>query len=102
MTVDLPATTTILTLLSPYLVALARRCTWPAIVVTLVSVGVVTLCFSVGQFLDGRQIWPLTQAFWEGLWAAWASNQLIYKFFLKDTEIIKALEQVGNANSNVR
>jgi hypothetical protein len=94
--IDLPATTIILNVISPLLVALIRRCTWPSEFVAFLSLVVVALCFTLGQFLDGRLTFPLPESFWVFLLAAWGGNQFLYKFVYKGTKSIDSLERVGN------
>jgi hypothetical protein len=84
--------TTILITLSPYLVALLRRCHWNSEVTVLASVAIVTVVYGIGQWVDGVRLWPVSQPLLEGLLAAWGAQQLLYKLPLKGTQAIKRLE----------
>ena len=87
------ATTLLLAALSPLLVALIRRCTWPQPVVELLSFVIVLLIFLLGQWLDQALTWPLTETFWVGLAAAWGVQQAAYKFVLRGSKSIEELEK---------
>lgn len=84
--------TTILITISPYLVALLKRCHWTSEVTVLASVAVVTVLYCIGQYIDGVSLWPVTTPLLEGLLAAWGGQQLLYKLPLKGTTAIRRLE----------
>jgi hypothetical protein len=84
--------------LSPLLVALLRRCQWPAAVIELLSLGIVAVLYVLGQWLDVALTWPLTSDFWTGLAAAWGIQQAAYKFVLKDSAPIQQLEKFNDGS----
>lgn len=92
------ATTVIFAALSPLLVALLRRCSWPQPVVELVSFLVVVAIYLLGQWLDQALTWPLTSQFWVGLGAAWAAQQAAYKFVMRGSRPIEQLESFGDGS----
>lgn len=86
------ATTVILAALSPLLVALLRRCSWPQPVVELLSLVIVAVFYIVGQWLDVALTWPLHPGFWTGLAAAWGIQQASYKLVMRGSKPIEDLE----------
>lgn len=88
------ATAVIMAALSPLLVALIRRCTWPQPAVEILSFAVVLLLYVLAQYLDGVVLTiPLTSEFWTGLAAAWGIQQASYKAAWKHSKPVQTLEE---------
>lgn len=87
------ASTVLFAVLSPIIVALLRKPSWPKPVVSLLAVVVVALVYVLGTWLDGTLTWPLSREFWEGLVAAFGAQQFAYFFVYRGTEPTNALER---------
>lgn len=87
------AVTFIFAILSPLIVALLRRPTWPKPVVSLLAAFVVLILYVAALWLDGALVWPLNTDFWTGLAAAFGSQQFAYFFGWRNTEPVKELER---------
>lgn len=87
------ALTFLFAVLSPIIVALLRRPTWPKPVVSLLAVVVISLVYTAGSALDGTLSWPLDRSFWDGLFAAFGAQQFAYFFAWRNTEPVRELER---------
>jgi len=90
-----PATTFLLAVISPLVVAALRKATWSQAYIDLVAAIVVIGCYVLGQALDQQLTWPLSQTFWFGLLAAFGVQQAAYKFGWSD-RLLQMLEAMGN------
>lgn len=79
--------------LSPIIVALLRRPSWPKPVVSLLAVMVISAVYTAGSWLDGSLSWPLDRSFWDGLFAAFGAQQFAYFFAWRNTEPMRELER---------
>lgn len=73
------ATTVIISILSPILIALIRRQQWSREVIALFSIFAVSCLYVVGKAFDQSLSWPLSGEFWEGLLAALGTSQVSYE-----------------------
>jgi peptidoglycan/LPS O-acetylase OafA/YrhL len=73
------ATTAIISVLSPIVVALIRRRQWSREVIALFSIFAVSCLYVIGKSLDQSLTWPLDGAFWEGLLAALGTSKVSYE-----------------------
>lgn len=71
-------TTMLLAAISPVVVALIRKWTWPDEVVTLLAMLVVAVIYTLGRWLDGALAWPLGSDYAIGLFAAFGVQQLVF------------------------
>ena len=90
-------TTLVLMVVSPLLVALIRRCSWPKEAVELVAVLVVVVLFVAGRALDHALTWPLGSSFWVELLTYFGVQQAAYKFVWRNSPATRTLENVGNS-----
>lgn len=93
-----PATTFLLAVLSPLVVAVLRRTNWSQAHIDLAAAVAVIVCYVLGQAFDQQLTWPLSQAFWFGLFAAFGAQQAAYKFGWND-RLLQMLEAMGNHDS---
>lgn len=73
------ATTFIIAVISPFIVALIRRRQWSREVIGLFSIFAVSCLYIVGCAFDQSLSWPLGGEFWEGLLAALGTSGLTYE-----------------------
>ena len=87
------ALTFLFAVLSPIIVALLRRPSWPKPVVSLLAVVVISAVYTAGAALDGTLSWPIGSEFLTGLLAMFGSQQFAYFFVYRDNASISELER---------